>query len=176
MRLEDFIKELKELPDERLHEERGVGDNFIIRLKADYGLLCDFLENTGHVSTDKEKSKYGTKVYYEQTGLVYMQVSEVEDCFFDSVYTDAHPKLKREVEGKYNCCIMFHPSREGNKKGVELKTDRAMTETIIKVGEYVLKNNLGAWIPSCYGPSVGCMEKGENWILSRMAFHPPVDF
>ena len=166
MKLEDYLKAIRECPDgsvdfvdiskrkiERLTYEWGIYDNFPIHLNADFDSVVKYFDESKlYALVDVMR---GIHLFDYTPGCVRLQVSPVTLGLLGS-----------RIDG-HNMTIMLHPYQDKEIKGISQM--RAMALVVDDIGQFILKEN----IPARLTDAVGWKYIKDPDYSSRLVVHEP---
>jgi hypothetical protein len=162
MKLEDYLKAIKECPDEKLTKEFGIYDNFPIFVNADFhGIVKHFSEfGNYHIAGSGEVQSYLlTEVHYNP-GTVIMTIYNRET---DMAKTRHHNVLS----GVYAVQLTLHPYQK--KKIENVPWLRAIAMAVDDIGQFLIKENIPACMLNTTGWDYLNTDNG-----SRLVVHEPI--
>jgi len=143
MKLEEYLKAIKECPDELLPYEYGIYDNFNIFMKADFfGFIKCLTDSNKYALIDKRQIFYGA--VFE---LNY--ISETIQMYMYQRNTDIAKTRHRTLSGIYSMDMTLHPNLRKDTDNVNWK--RSIANVVADIGEILIKEN----IPACMLNSTG---------------------
>lgn len=172
MKLEDYLRLLRECPDEfvilegkkrlnRLTMEYGIYDNWPIFTNSDYEkIIEDFKKNKKwkHKSSSRqENEKDINNVFYYNPGVMIVQVQNRVpycDCTHDE--NGFHKEKQKEL---FNMGFCLHPYQEKKIEGVS--EYRAQIIVINEIADYLRANNF----PLCFPRSLGWVNRNSSQVV-----------
>jgi hypothetical protein len=137
MKLEEYLKAIKECPDEQLTDEFGIYDNFNIFSKVDFfGFIKCLTDSNKYILVDKSQIFYGAvfKLNYVP-GTVEMYVYQRK--------TDISKTRHRSLSGIYIVDMTIHPYQKKKIENVPWK--RSIANVVVDIGQFLIDEN----IPTC---------------------------
>ncbi|MFA5797916.1 MAG: hypothetical protein WC916_07855 [Candidatus Woesearchaeota archaeon] len=164
MELELYLEILNKCPDNKLSEELGVYDNYIILAKANFDNVFNDLISTKNYVLHKTNSVAGGK----QVVVDYVPGTArliISSWFMYGAYTSdtTEDDLKRQAS-QYDITISIHTYQE--KKMEHTSPARALAYVIKDLSEYLIKEK----IPCCFPKSRGDAHSNDR---SRVAYFLP---
>lgn len=156
MKLEEYLKAIKECPDEKVtldgracHKltlQYGIYDNFQIHTKADYDKVVeDFRKNPNWRQRGKSKHDDGTlnNTFNYVPGTIMIQIqNSVPD------YREIYPEILPEF---FNMRFLLHPYQE--RKIERLSEFKALAIAVSEISNYLRVNNFPIFFPESKGPT-----------------------
>jgi len=154
MKLEDYLKAIKECPDEmvryksngekrlghRLSVEFGIDSHFAIYLKADYVGIIRYLNKSGQYleyKPDKSipRDAYGPQLFANLAETIILPTMSMD------------PAIKIYVG--YTAAISLRPEKQRRIDGIAWQ--RLMADEVYKLGQFILDENIPILMPDTIG-------------------------
>ena len=179
MKLEEYVKEIKDTP-ERFEEvklgsetrsmsnltmELGMYDNYSVLLRGNLTKVEDFFRKKGYKKPTEE-----TTYFNHAKGLGSLSVSEgMENAH--TLYVDENDPRGKELLDKmgtlYNISVMFHPFELANPpKKMRVSQPKACAIMVMDLVECIKQHQISA----CFLTSTGWNHEGD---FSRIVFYEP---
>jgi hypothetical protein len=164
-KLEEYLEELQNCPDEQLTGELGVYDNFPIHLSGNLDCVHRYFEQSDMYQDGSEYAKFMApgvkkKWFSYVPGTVIISTEE-------EIAEWPPTEVIKDYESRgFNGTIQLHPYQ--NKK-MEGDSSRALAHVIKDMGEFLITENISACMPKTRGWN----HLDEEDSLSRLVFHNP---
>lgn len=161
MNIQDYLKALKECPDDkvkvedlewdRLTAEYGVYDNWPILVNLNIESLVEHLSNCGKYRFVIKQTENTGEVYIFDyiPGIIKLKVRNIHT--FDTTghgYAESEEEIKHSKrQMSRNLTIVLHPYQEKNNP----KQHRVMAEVIEDLANYFMQNNKSFCFPKSIG-------------------------
>lgn len=164
MKLEEYLLELKNCPDEKLTDELGVNDNWPILLNSSFEWILGHFQKTKHYKFVREISFGDLNAYrfYYVPGTIILQLIKgtLEYSFTENA--DVGEKHHNRQLMNYNLQINLHPYQGGNAEGGRkmkgVSSKRALAMVIEDIGKFAIKEK----IPLCMPDSISSKSRKEK--------------
>ena len=153
MKLDEYLIELENCPDEELDSRLQVKDNTDIFLRADFEKVVEFLNSCGRYSRTLVTDYHGKPKHdFESYPIgVALQVASWLPPLYCSYGPEGSPMREEGERQKrdYNMSISLHPSMKENEIADHYL--RAIALVIKDIAEYIIKEKIPACLPRVVG-------------------------
>ena len=169
MRLENYLKKLRQTPDILLESELGISDNWEIYLHADFDFILNrFMNNSLYSFSGRIDESY--KFNYIP-GIVNLKVSNFFSHDINYMLNGSEIQKQPYIKemSKYNMMVCLFPHQE--KQILDISSKRALANVAEEILTFTLHEN----IPVCLPYSVGTKYLDEDFLISdysRIVYYP----
>ncbi len=175
MELEEYLKALRECPDDQLTDELGIHDNWPILFDADLDSVVGYLSqhsNYKHVEEGKGHRGDVVHVFYFVPGTVELDVfgsiRAIDTTYFGRDEGKKGIETRRQMKD-YKTTIMLHPYQEVVVEGIGWR--RVVATVVEGIGELAIREKIPICMPSTIGWKYLKTRERE---YSRIVYHVPV--